>query len=92
VSYSVAFDRKALEALRQLDFELQEEVLDEIDTLAAAADALPRRPLPSTQIQDVYRERAGMRRYFFLTLMYDSIARVMTVAQIGYVTKPALWQ
>lgn len=62
MSYALAFSSDARQAFGRLESELQEDVLDELDRLAAAADALPNRPLPLSSLHDLRRQGRRSRR------------------------------
>lgn len=84
MSYGIAFSNASLDGFCRLDAELQEDVLDELDRLALAADLLPKRSLPLAQLYDLIRERAGIIHYVFLTLEYDPHRSVLQVQRLGY--------
>ncbi len=84
MSYGIAFSNASLDAFRRLDAQLQEEVLDELDRLARAADALPNRSLAATHLHDLTRERGGTVHYVFLTLAYDPQRHILDVQRLGY--------
>lgn len=84
MSYALAFSSAAREAFKRLDAELQEDVLDELDRLAAAADALPHRPLPLSALHDLRRDTADRADYLFLSLQYDPPQRTLTVRRLGH--------
>jgi hypothetical protein len=88
VSYALAFSSVAREAFNRLEVALQEDVLDELDRLAAAADALPHRPLPLSALHDLRRDTADHADYVFLTLEYDPPQRTLTVRRLGHHTRP----
>lgn len=89
MSYAIAFSSGALDTFRRLDAELQEDVLDDLEGLARAADLLPRRSLALAQQHDLLRERAGTLHYVFLTLEYDPERRVVLVQRLGSYGRPA---
>ena len=80
MSYSVKYTDKVKHVLRQLDIELQEVVLDEVDRLALAADVLPVRSLPVSQMRDLYRERGGRAHYLFFN-------REVVVVRVGHFSR-----
>lgn len=88
MGYALAFSSGARLAFSQLDVELQEDVLDELDRLAAAADALPHRPLPLSALHDLRRDAPGRADYVFLTLEYDPARRTLIVQRLGHHSRP----
>lgn len=89
MSYGIAFSNAALDAFHRLDPELQEDVLDELDRLAAAADLLTARSLSLAHLFDLTRERTGLAHYVFLTLEYDPQRSVLHVQRLGYYGRPS---
>jgi hypothetical protein len=84
VSYALAFSSGARSAFGRLDVELQEDVLDQLDRAAAAADLLPHRQLALSHVLDLQRDRADGTDYVFLTLRYDPERRTLTVLRLGH--------
>ena len=84
MAYVIGFASGARQAFEQLDIEVQENVLDAVDRLAEAADALPARHLPQDGLHDLRFDAKGRVTYVFLTLMYDVAKKRLIVRRLGF--------
>jgi len=67
MSYALAFTADARYDLGELDFNLQELVLDELDRVAASQTLTT----GNTFVRDIVHELPGIRHYLFLHLAVD---------------------
>jgi hypothetical protein len=82
VSYALKFTERALAGMQRLDPWLQEEILDELDRLAAEPPA-PQRRLGGAAVHDFTRDRGQNRHYVFITLLPNKTTQVLGVSEIG---------
>ena len=82
MSYAPAFTEQARADLRRMEPWLQEETLDELESLAANPPT-PRHRHLAASVYDFVRERGGVRFYVSLTVAVDAKAQVLTVTEIG---------
>ena len=89
MSYALELNDKAQRGLAALPPELQEEVLDELDRLAAHPDLLVFRGTSPDAIHDVVQQVGGSRFYVFITAQRDDAAGVVWASSIGHAVLPA---
>ena len=75
------------QGLRELEPSVQEEVLDEIEAVAAAPLKARRVDKPDEFVHDYVRERAGVRQYVFITFSIDRHNQLLRVLSIGSYTR-----
>src|SRR5438045_8962961 len=78
MSFVPGFAPDALSQWRELDFELQELVLDELERLAADPPAAG-----SADVVDVVREVAGLRHYVFVRFAVDRARQRLIIVGVG---------
>lgn len=87
MSYTLDLAGDAAADLRDLEPWLQEEVLDEIDRLAADPSVLRPRLPGGTVIHDVTRDHAGSRHYLFITVHRDDARRRVGVHSVAHYSR-----
>jgi hypothetical protein len=88
MSYVLAFTPEAHLGFRQLDPNLQEDVLDELDRLAADPSLLPPRRVNDIVYFDVVRDRAKIRHFVFVTIGVSHARQLLEIVRIGAFQKP----
>lgn len=89
MSYAVRLAGDVIADLRQLDPQLQEDVLDELDSLANGPESL-RTDASGEAIFDFARGEGAARHVIFLRLHRDDVNRVLTVLAIAAAHRPSL--
>ena len=82
-SWVLAFNEQARAALARLDALLQEEVLDELDALAANPGQLRRGGVSPVCVADLTRDHEGQRHYVFVSIGANASSRTLEVVDIG---------
>ncbi len=81
MSYALRLEDNAFEQLRNLDVGLQEDVLDELDAVAAAPARL-RVDALGEAVHDFERRAADVRHVLFIRLHRDDVMRLVTVLAV----------
>jgi hypothetical protein len=87
MNYGLAFTNEAHAGLRQLESNLQEDVLDEMERLAADSKLLPPRRANDVVYVTVAHDLGGTRHYAFVTIRVSHARRVLQVVRIGGATR-----
>ncbi len=82
MSYSFAIAGDALADLKTLDSWLQEEVLDEIDTLGASSAIFPNLPNAGDTVYAFTRVHSGVKHHIALVLTRNDSSKTFTVLGI----------
>ncbi len=82
MSYALRLEDNAVAQLRTLDAGLQEEVLDELDAVAAAAPSRLRVDGSGEAIHDFERHLADVRHIIFIRLHRDDLLHLVTVLAV----------
>lgn len=85
MSYSLEIVAKAKESIAKLELWLQEDLLDELDRVAADPHMLRRRGLRPGYVHDFTRVRSGTTHYIFLVMEMDATSNVLSLRQVGHV-------
>ena len=88
MSYALAIAGDARPDLRALDPWLQEELLDELDVLAADPTVLPNPPPGSDILYGFCRVSGSTKYYVVVTLSRDDTTRTLTALGISHRTQP----
>jgi hypothetical protein len=83
MSYVVAYTPEAHAGLRKLDSNLQEDVLDDMERLAANPALLPPRRANDLVYVDVIRDRGETRYFVFVTVRVSHARQVLQVIRMG---------
>ena len=84
MSYAVDVPPDVMPQLLACDIDVQEVILDEIDSLADAAEALPPRPVPLSYTHEKQWTNAGGTHGVYLWVIYDPLQRIIQIGEISY--------